>query len=67
MRSEDFARLNQPYPENVEPTDADARAASGINLPRWIVLEDEIFGDFTEQPSYGIGWWAPILARAAAS
>jgi hypothetical protein len=40
MRSEDFGRLNQLYPENVEPTDADARAAVGINLPRWIVLED---------------------------
>lgn len=59
MRPEDLARLKEPYPENVEPTDADARAAVGISLPRWTVLEDEIFADFTEQPPYGIGWWAP--------
>jgi hypothetical protein len=59
MRPEDLARLKEPYPENVEPTDAEARAAIGLNLPRWTVLEDEIFADFTEQPRYGIGWWAP--------
>src|ERR1017187_7667032 len=59
MRPEDLARLKELYPQNVEPTDADARAAIGINLPRWTALEDEIFADFTEQPPYGIGWWAP--------
>jgi hypothetical protein len=59
MRSDDLARLNEPYSEHVEPTDADARAAIGVNLPHWTVLEDEIFADFSEQPPYGIGWWAP--------
>jgi hypothetical protein len=59
MRREDLARLKELYPENIEPTDAEARAAIGINLPRWTALEDEIFADFTEQPPYGIGWWAP--------
>jgi hypothetical protein len=59
MRPEDLARLNELYPEHVEPTDADARAAIGVNLPPWTALEDEIFADFQEQPPYGIGWWAP--------
>lgn len=59
MRPEDLARLNEPYPEHVEPIDADARAAIGVNLPHWTALEDEIFADFQEQPPYGIGWWAP--------
>jgi hypothetical protein len=52
MRPGDLARLKEPYPENVGPTDADARAAIGINLPRWTVLEDEIFADFADQPPY---------------
>jgi hypothetical protein len=59
MRPEDLARLNEPYSENVEPTEADARAAIGVKLPHWIALEDEIFADFSEQSPYGIGWWAP--------
>jgi hypothetical protein len=59
MRPEDLARLNEPYPEHVEPTDADARAAIGVKLPNWTALQDEIFADFTEQSPYGIGWWAP--------
>jgi hypothetical protein len=59
MRPDDLARLNEPYPEDVEPTDADARAAIGVSLPYWTALEDEIFADFTVQPPYGIGWWAP--------
>lgn len=59
MRSEDLARLNNPYPEHVEPTDADARSAIGVKLPNWIALQYEIFADFTEHPPYGIGWWAP--------
>jgi hypothetical protein len=59
MRPEDLARLNEPYPEHVEPADADARAAIGVNLPHWTALQDEIFADFAEQSPYGIGWWAP--------
>jgi hypothetical protein len=59
MRPEDLARLNEPYPEYVEPTEANARAAIGVKLPQWIALEDEIFADFCEQSPYGIGWWAP--------
>ncbi len=59
MRPEDFARLKELYAENVEPTDADARAAIGISLPRWTALEDEVFADFTERSPYGIGWWDP--------
>jgi len=59
MRSADFARLNQPYPKAMEPTEADARAAIGIKLPHWASLESEIFADFVEQRPYGIGWWAP--------
>jgi hypothetical protein len=59
MRPADLDRLKELYPDNTEPTDAHARAAIGINLPRWTALEDEVFADFTEQPPYGIGWWAP--------
>jgi len=59
MRPEDLARLNKLYPEHVEPTDADARDAIGVKLTHWTALEDEILADFTEQPPYGIGWWAP--------
>ena len=33
MRPEDLARLNKLYPEDVEPTDADARSAIGVKLP----------------------------------
>jgi hypothetical protein len=57
LRPEDLSRLKELYPDNIEPSDADARAAIGINLPRRTALEDEIFADFTEQPPYGIGWW----------
>jgi hypothetical protein len=59
MRSADLARLNEPYPDGQEPTETDARAALGVNLPRWSSLETEIFSDFVEQQPYGIGWWAP--------
>ena len=59
MRAADLARLSEPYPEAMEPTEADARAAIGIKLPHWDSLESEIFADFTEQQPYGIGWWAP--------
>jgi hypothetical protein len=34
-------------------------ASIGVKLPHWAALESEIFSDFTEQPPYGIGWWAP--------
>lgn len=59
MRAADLARLNEPYPENTEPTEADARAAVGVNLQRWTSLENEILADFVEEQPYGIGWWAP--------
>ncbi len=59
MRYGDLARLNEPYAAGFEPTDADARAALGLKLPRWTTLEEEIYGDFVEQYPYGIGWWAP--------
>jgi len=55
VRPHDLARLNEPYPEHVEPTDADAGAAIGVNLPHWTALEAEVFPDFTDHPSYGIG------------
>jgi hypothetical protein len=56
MRPDDLARLKEPYPEHVEATDADARAAIGVSLPRWTALEEEVFADFVDQPPYGIGW-----------
>ena len=59
MRAADLARLNELYPEVLEPTEEDARAAIGIKLPHWASLETEIFADFVEQQPYGIGWWAP--------
>ena len=59
MRAADLARLNEPYPENTEPTEADARAAIGVNLQHWASLENEILADFVEEQPYGIGWWAP--------
>ncbi|MBZ5582886.1 MAG: hypothetical protein LAQ30_11940 [Acidobacteriia bacterium] len=59
MRAADFARLNEPYPEALEPTEDDARAAIGIKLLHWASLESEIFADFVEQQPHGIGWWAP--------
>ena len=59
MRAADLARLSEPYPEALEPTEEDARAAIGIKLPHWASLESEIFSDFVEQQPYGIGWWAP--------
>jgi hypothetical protein len=59
MRAADLARLSEPYPEALEPTEEDARAAIGIKLPHWASLESEIFADFVEQRPYGIGWWAP--------
>ena len=59
MRAADLARLNEPYPETLEPTDADATAAIPLRLPNWTTLESEVFADFIEQPPYGIGWWAP--------
>jgi hypothetical protein len=62
----DLARLNDPYPEQIEPTDAAAMAAIGVKLSRLAALENEILADFTEQPPYGIGWWHLVRARAAA-
>jgi hypothetical protein len=59
MRLSDLALLNEPYPEDLEPSDADARAAVGVKLPHWTSLENEILSDFVEQHPYGIGWWAP--------
>jgi hypothetical protein len=59
MRPTDLARLNEPYPEDADPPDAASMAALGMDLPHWAALENEIFADFTEQPPWGIGWWAP--------
>jgi hypothetical protein len=59
MRLTDLARLNAPYPEDTDPPEAAAMAALGMELPHWTTLETDIFADFTEQPPYGIGWWAP--------
>src|ERR1019366_6602473 len=59
MRPTDLARLNEPYPKNTDPPDAAAMAALGMDLPHWAALENEILADFTEQPPWGIGWWAP--------
>lgn len=60
MRPTDLARLNAPYPEDdTDPPEAAAMAALGMELPHWTMLETHIFGGFTEQPPYGIGWWAP--------
>jgi hypothetical protein len=59
MRPTDRARLSEPYPENTDPPDAAAMAALGKELPQWAALETEILADFTEQPPWGIGWWAP--------
>ena len=59
MRAADLTRLNELYPEAMEPTEADARAAIGVKQPHWASLEGEIFADFVEQQPYGIGWWAP--------
>jgi hypothetical protein len=59
MRATDLAHLNEPYPEEVDPTDADAMAAIGVKLPHWTFLQNQILADFTEQAPYGIGWWAP--------
>src|SRR4051812_49336003 len=59
MRPTDVARLNEPYPEDIDPSDAAAKTALGVELPRCTALESDILADFTEQPPYGIGWWAP--------
>src|SRR5580658_4301343 len=59
MRPTDFARLNEPYPEDTDPPNATPRAALGLELPRWTTLQTDILADFTEQQPYGIGWWAP--------
>ena len=67
MRPTDCARLNEPYPIDTDPPEAAARTALGMDLPHGTTLEAEILGDFTEQPPYGIGWWAPVRARAAES
>ena len=55
MRAADLARLNEPYPDTLEPTEEDARAAIGIKLTKWASLENEVFADFVEQQPYGIG------------
>lgn len=59
MRPADLARLNQPYPETLEPTDKNAMEAIGLRLPNWSELEHEVWADLTEAPPYGVGWWAP--------
>lgn len=59
MRAADLARLSEPYPENDDPPDSATVTALGMELPNVTVLETNIFADFTEQPPYGIGWWAP--------
>ncbi len=59
MRAADLARLNEPYPDGLEPSETEARAALGVNLPHWSSLETEILNDFVEHQPYGIGWWAP--------
>lgn len=59
MRTADLARLNKPYPETLDPIDADAMEAIPLRLPNWTNLENEVFADFTMQHPYGIGWWAP--------
>jgi hypothetical protein len=59
MRPTDLARLNEPYPLGTDPPEAAARTALGMELPHGAALETEILADFTEQPPYGIGWWAP--------
>src|SRR5947209_11333146 len=59
MRQADLARLSQPYPEDVDPPDSAAAAALGMELPNVTALGTDILADFTEQPPYGIGWWAP--------
>jgi hypothetical protein len=38
MRQADLARLNEPYPENVEPPDSAAVAALGMELPNVTAL-----------------------------
>ena len=47
------------YPEDVDPPDSAAAAALGMELPNVTALGTDILADFTEQPPYGIGWWAP--------
>ena len=59
MRAADLARLSEPYPENDDPPDSAAVTALGMELPNLTLLETNIFADFSEQPPYGIGWWAP--------
>ena len=59
MRAADLIRLNEAYPEALEPTEEDARAAIGIKLPHSTTLEGGVLADFVEQQPYGIGWWAP--------
>jgi hypothetical protein len=59
MRPTDLARLNEPYSEDTDAPDAAAKAALGMDLPYWAALEKEILADFTEQPPWGVGWWAP--------
>lgn len=59
MMPDDLARLNEPYPETLEPTDNDAMEAIGLRLSNWTTLENEVWADFTENPPYGVGWWAP--------
>lgn len=59
MGPADLARLNEPYPETLEPTDKDAMEAIGLRLSNWSGLEDEIWADFTEVPPYGVRWWVP--------
>ena len=59
MRASDLARLNAVYPESVDTPESGAMAALGMELKDWRRLEAAILADFSEQPPYGIGWWAP--------
>ena len=48
MRPTDFARLNEPHPDDTDPPNAMPRAALGLELPRWTTLQTDILADFTE-------------------
>lgn len=59
MRHPDLKRLKEPYPgDTTEPSPGPA-AALGVEVPCWGRLEQEILGDLSLQPPFGIGWWAP--------
>ena len=57
MRPADIARLSQRYPDG--PDRNTITRALGVQTPNWETLERLVFNDFTTEPPYGIGWWAP--------